>query len=122
MQTTVGRVAERNEGQNMSAQWIAAVLAGERLLRLAVLEQAVQDLRLARRIARGPSTRLRNDALTFLRRTEAWFEDRADAWPYGFESLCTGLDVDADSLRRRLRIGVWALRSTRAPRALARLA
>jgi hypothetical protein len=121
MQTTVGRGVERSE-RGVSAQWVAAVLAAERLLRLAVLEQAVQDLRLARRIARAPATGLRTDALGFLRRTEAWFEDRADPWPYGFESLCAGLDVDADSLRRRLRIGAGMHRPTRVPIVLARRA
>jgi hypothetical protein len=90
----------------MSAQLTAAILASERMLRLAVLEQAVRDLQLARRIARESTrSRFRDDARLFLRRTEAWFEDRADSWPYGFESLCMGIDLEPDALRRRLRIG-----------------
>jgi hypothetical protein len=105
MKTTVGRVVERDEPVALPAQLTATILASERLLRLAVLEQAVQDLRLARRIARASPSRLREDVATFLRDTEDWFESREDPWPYSFESLCTGLDVDPDSLRRRLRVG-----------------
>lgn len=111
METKVGRAEGRDPDRIMSAQLTATILAGERMLRLAVLEQAVRDLQLARRMARESSpspSRFRDEARMFLRRTEAWFEDRADPWPYAFESLCMGIDLEPDALRRRLRVGARA--------------
>jgi hypothetical protein len=69
---------------------------GERLLMLAVLEDAVDCYRRCRR-SRDPATRLLFDE------TRAWVESRDHDTLFSFESLCEALDIDPDYLRRRLR-------------------
>src|SRR6058998_3226020 len=69
---------------------------GERLLMLAVLEDAIDCYRRYRR-SRDPATRLLFDE------TRAWVESRDHDTLFSFESLCEALDIDPDYLRRRLR-------------------
>ena len=69
---------------------------GERLLLLAVLEDAIDCYRRCRR-SRDPAMRLLFDE------TRAWVESRDHDTLFSFESLCEALDIDPDYLRRRLR-------------------
>jgi hypothetical protein len=68
---------------------------GERLLMLAVLEDALDCYRKCRR-SRDPGTRLLFDE------TRAWVESRDRDTLFSFESICEALDIDPDYLRRRL--------------------
>jgi len=69
---------------------------GERLLLLAVLEDAIDCYRRCRR-SRDPAMRLLFDE------TRAWVESRDHDTLFSFESLCEALDIDPDYLRRHLR-------------------
>ena len=71
-------------------------MQGERLLMLAVLEDALDCYRKCRR-SRDPATRLLFDE------TRAWVESREHDRLFSFESVCEALDIDPDYLRRRLR-------------------
>jgi hypothetical protein len=73
----------------------------ERRLMLAVLEDAIRNLLLAKRAAISPR-RVREDM--------AWFEsvDRSD--PFTFESVCDALGIDPDWLRGRLLAGALPAR------------
>ncbi len=70
---------------------------GERRLMLAVLGDAVDCYRRGRG-ARDPVTRLLFDE------TRAWVESTDRRALFSFESICDALDVDADYLRRGLRL------------------
>ena len=85
----------------LPAQYFAAFrraggLERERLLMLAVLEDAIDCYRRCRR-SRDPAMRLLFDE------TRAWVESRDHDTLFSFESLCEALDIDPDYLRRRLR-------------------
>ena len=71
---------------------------GERLLLLAVLQDAVDTYRRCRG-SRDPEARLLFDE------TLAWVESRDHDDIFSFESLCDALDIDPDYLRRRLNEG-----------------
>ncbi len=71
-------------------------MQGERLLMLAVLEDALDCYRKCRR-SREPATRLLFDE------TRAWLDSRDRDTLFSFESICEALDIDPDYLRRRLR-------------------
>ena len=71
-------------------------MQGERLLMLAVLEDALDCYRKCRR-SRDAATRLLFDE------TRAWVESRDHDRLFSFESICEALDIDPDYLRRRLR-------------------
>ncbi len=71
-------------------------MQGERLLMLAVLEDALDCYRKCRR-SRDAATRLLFDE------TRAWVESREHDMLFSFESICEALDIDPDYLRRRLR-------------------
>src|SRR5213593_3011498 len=71
-------------------------MQGERLLMLAVLEDALDCYRKCRR-SRDAATRLLFDE------TRAWVESRDRDTLFSFESICEALDIDPDYLRRRLR-------------------
>ena len=68
---------------------------GERLLLLAVLEDAIDCYRRCRR-SRDPAMRLLFDE------TRAWVESRDHDTLFSFESLCEALDIDPDYVRRCL--------------------
>jgi len=70
-------------------------MQGERLLMLAVLEDALDCYRKCRR-SREAATRLLFDE------TRAWVESRDRDTLFSFESICEALDIDPDYLRRRL--------------------
>jgi hypothetical protein len=72
-------------------------LQGERRLMLAVLEDAVDCYRRGRG-ARDPATRL------LFNETRAWLESTDRRATFSFESICDALDIDADYLRRGLRL------------------
>ena len=72
-------------------------LQGERRLMLAVLGDAVDCYRKGRR-ARDPATRL------LFAETRAWMESTDRRAIFSFESICDALDIDADYLRRGLRL------------------
>ena len=65
----------------------------------AVLQQALDDLRLAQSL-RGD--RQRNHTESWLSDAEEWFADHDADWPFSFESICTSLGVDAEAIREAL--------------------
>lgn len=67
--------------------------SGERRLMIAVLEDAIRTLLLAKRAA-VPLKRLRHDL--------SWIESTAQDEPFAFESICDALGFDSGYLRRRL--------------------
>ena len=73
--------------------------SGERRLMLAVLEDAIRALLLAKRAA-VPAKRLRHDL--------AWIQSTAQNEPFAFESICDALGFDSGYLRRRLLEGGFA--------------
>ena len=79
---------------------------GERKLMLAVLEDALRTLLLAKR-APVPRKRLMNEL--------AWLESTSHAEPFAFESICDVLGIDAGYLRGRLAAGAFV--PARSPRA-----
>ena len=78
--------------------------SGERRLMLAVLEDAIRTLLLARRTAL-PRKRLVSEL--------AWLESRSRAEPFAFESICDVLGIDAGWLRGRLATGTFVPQRTR---------
>jgi hypothetical protein len=70
---------------------------GERRLMLAVLEDAIRTLLLARR-AVVPRKRVLRD--------RAWLESTSRSEPFDFESICDALGIDPSYLRARLLAGV----------------
>jgi hypothetical protein len=69
---------------------------GERLLMIAVLEDAVHTY-LKTAHAEDPERR------ALFAETAAWFADRDASWFYSFENVCAVLDLNAEYLRRGLR-------------------
>jgi hypothetical protein len=67
---------------------------GERKLMQAVLSEAIMCLT----GRAGPARERYRLAAEALR----WITARDHSWPFAFESICDVLDIDADSLRRRL--------------------
>jgi hypothetical protein len=83
-----------------------AMLAGlpqsaspEQYLMGAVLQQAVDDLRLGQSLRRD---RQRHCAASWLTALEAWFADHDPHWPFSFENICVSRGVDADAIREAL--------------------
>jgi len=70
----------------------------ERRLMLAVLEDAIRTLLLARRTA-VPRKRLLREL--------AWVESTSQAEPFAFESICDVLGLDPGYLRQRLVTGMF---------------
>jgi hypothetical protein len=66
---------------------------GERRLMLAVLEDAIRTLLLAKRTAVSRKRLLRE---------LAWFQSRSQSEPFAFESICDVLGIDPGYLRGRL--------------------
>ena len=79
---------------------------GERRLMLAVLEDAIRTLLLAKRSAISRKRLLRE---------LEWMESRSHAEPFAFESICAVLGIDPGYLRRRLTSGAFV--PARGPRA-----
>lgn len=75
----------------------------EKLLAIAVLMTAVEDLVKHRDRRSGDYPRDQRDA-------ERWVRSEDEAWPYSFVNLCAVLNIPADELRAVL------LRSPSAPR------
>jgi hypothetical protein len=71
---------------------------GERRLMLAVLEDAIRTLLLAKRTA-VPRKRLLREL--------AWLESTSHAEPFAFESICDALGFDPAWLRARLVAGAF---------------
>lgn len=67
--------------------------SGARRLMVAVLEDAIRTLLLAKRAA-VPAKRLKHDV--------AWFQSTRHTDPFAFESICDALGLDAGHLRRRV--------------------
>lgn len=67
----------------------------ERLLRLAVLERALDDFRSQTRATNAHGRRLFEEAAQ-------WFAGTEPDVPFSFENVCAALDLDADLLRRSL--------------------
>jgi hypothetical protein len=70
----------------------------ERRLMLAVLQDAIRTLLLARRTA-VPRKRLLREL--------AWVESTSQAEPFAFESICDALGLDPGYLRQRLMTGAF---------------
>ena len=70
----------------------------ERRLMLAVLEDAIRTLLLARRTA-VPRKRLLREL--------AWVESTSQAEPFAFETICDVLELDPGYLRQRLVTGMF---------------
>jgi hypothetical protein len=71
---------------------------GERRLMLAVLEDAIRTLLLAKRTG-VPRKRLLREL--------AWMESTSQTEPFAFESICDALGIDPGYLRGRLVRGVF---------------
>lgn len=69
----------------------------ERGLMLAVLGQALDDLRKERRLVRARRAHLRPAGVLPAR---IWFERSSSRWPFSFERVCEELDLDAAAIRR----------------------
>jgi len=67
--------------------------SGERRLMLAVLEDAIRTLLVAKRMP-VPLKRLRHDI--------AWIESTTQTEPFAFESICDALGFDPSYIRNRL--------------------
>ena len=80
---------------------------GERRLMIAVLEDAVDVFR-KQAGARDP----RGEQL--FQEAETWIEDPDRTWLFSFQNICDVLDIDADYLRRGLRL--WKQRAHQAAR------
>ena len=65
----------------------------------AVLQQALDDLRLAQSL-RGDGQR--HHAEPWLTDVQEWFADHDAHWPFSFENICESLGVDADAIREAL--------------------
>lgn len=74
-------------------QLVVRTTSPEQRLLAAVLDQALQDLRIFCVVA--PNGR---NAIAI---TE-WFASRDATWPCSFESICTALGFDADAVRSRV--------------------
>jgi hypothetical protein len=81
--------------------------SGPRTLMFAVLEDGIRCY-LANMNAARPSRRQRFEE------AKAWIEDRSDAGPFSYESLCTIFDIDAEKLRAQL----FSMTGRRIPRRL----
>ena len=83
--------------------------APEHRLMMAVLHDALECLR-KHRGATGPhGRRLFDDA-------QRWFLADDTRWPYSFEGICGVLDLDANAVRQRLRVGSTERKGYRATR------
>lgn len=71
--------------------------SAERLM-AAVLEDAIQELQLTRRV-RIDGWRSRKEM-----ETRRWFASRDRWWPYSFENICEALGLEVTAVRRRLGI------------------
>jgi len=71
-------------------------LSGARRLFLAVFMTALEDLRRYPRGAVPHTAALR------------WLMSDDDRWPLAFRTLCTTLDLDAETVRARVLAAVWA--------------
>lgn len=84
----------------LPAQFFSAVRAGaerpEKLLMLAVLQDAVATILKHSGSARSGSRRL-------VREAEQWIDARNHNWPFSFENICGALNLDAAALRTGLR-------------------
>src|SRR5438477_7364962 len=78
---------------------------GERRLMIAVLEDAV-DVYRKQADAKDP----RGQQL--FQEAEVWIEDSDRSWLFSFQNICDVLDIDADYLRRGLRL--WKQRAHQA--------
>ena len=74
-------------------QLVVRTTSPEQRLLAAVLDQALQDLRIFRAVA--PSGR---NAVA----VADWFRSRDTTWPCSFESICGALGFDADAIRSRV--------------------
>lgn len=79
-----------------------ALLCPEARLMLAVLDNALDDLR---RNARVDDVRARRQ----LAETRAWIEDDDTTWPYAFANICDVLGLDPSAVRRQMRAGLPVL-------------
>jgi hypothetical protein len=79
--------------------------APEYALLRAILVQALRDLRRVRGVTSRDGSSSRNSRRRSpARDAEAWFTDTDTSWPCSFENVCAVLDLDADSVRRRVGI------------------
>jgi len=73
----------------------SAALPAEKRLMVAVLEEALRDLRRSPD-ARTPRARRLADEV------DAWFAADDDVWPFSFVNVCHTLGLDASAVRSRL--------------------
>lgn len=73
----------------------------ETRLMAAVLESAIAEWQLRRTlhpvVRHGRHVVLEEDV-------PGWFASTNRSWPYSFENICSALGLDADAIRRRLRV------------------
>jgi len=84
-----------------------ASIDGERRLMVAILEDAV-DVYRKQAGAKDPRGQ------QMFEEAEAWIDDPDRTWLFSFQNICDVLDIDADYLRRGLRL--WKQRAHAAPR------
>lgn len=89
-------------------------LTPERRLLYAILDQALNDLRIAR-VAEQPVMRTRaSQSMRSRARVEAWFTSSDTSWLCSFENVCVVLGLDADAIRSRVLPGRPGARLARA--------
>lgn len=74
----------------------------EAKLMLAVLDQALEDVRLGARASSDRAHALGRDA-------HAWIDDDDTEWPYSFVNVCGVLQLDPSAVRRQVRAGLPAV-------------
>jgi hypothetical protein len=86
------------------ASWGESVTQPERLLMLAVLEEAVDTYRKHVRPANRRGARLFHEA-------DSWCQSDDIGWPYSFVNICHALGIDVDYMRSGL--DQWRRRALR---------
>ena len=89
-------------------------LTPERRLLYAVLDQALNDLRMARLAPPPPARTSATRSLRSRASVEAWFASDDAGWLFSCENVCAALGLDADSIRSRVLPGRSCARLARA--------
>jgi len=108
----VGRGGARAHPSHYVTSVRAGISSPEKRLLMAVLLDAIEELKVVTQSAREGS-----DARH--RKLAAWFAARDVSWPFSFENVCEHLDLNADCIRSRLSIlaeqpSIHTRRATRA--------
>lgn len=81
--------------------------SGERRLAIAVIEDAVEELRRTHPRTARLDGHLGGTLAARRRQCIAWFESDDEAWPFAFAALCNHLGLDAEWIRAELKGNGW---------------